>query len=167
MTNLCLFINVLWPFSPFKPPFSVAKAALESQMSVRPLVSHKNPSPSQNRFYWTLCSSTIKPINHWAYQLSILSIIEPIDNPTYWHSSLLTFKPIDKQAYWQLSLSTIKTIDNQAYQQLSLLTIEPIDNRAYQQYWQSSLLTIEPINHQPSGLLLQVLSLSACLFWDT
>ena len=49
----------------------------------------------------------------------------------------------------------------------SLLTIEPIDHWAY---WPSSRLTIKPINHQAhwpsslstSGLLLRLLSLSAC-----
>ena len=68
----------------------------------------------------------------------------------------------------ELLLSTIEPIDHRAYQPSNLLTIEPIN---HQTYWPSSLLTIKPINHWAhwplslltSGLLSQLLSLSACL----
>ena len=39
--------------------------------------------------------STIKPIDHWAYQPLSLMSIEPIDHRAYWPSSLSTIEPID------------------------------------------------------------------------
>ena len=124
--------------------FSVAKATLESQMSVCPSVRNKNPSASQNHSYR-------------AYQPSSLSTIEPINHRAYRPSSLLTIEHIDHRA-----------IDYRAYQPLILLTIESID---HQVYWPSSLSTIEPINrlaYQPLSLptlvlLSRLLSLLACL----
>ena len=60
--------------------FSVVKATLQSQMSIRLSVSQsqKNPKPLR-----------IAPINHRAYWPSSLSIIKPIN---LW-SSFATFKP--------------------------------------------------------------------------
>ena len=122
-----------------KTYFSVAKATLESPMSVHPSVCmsvcHRNPSASQNCSYQPLSLSTIEPIDHWAYQ----------------PSSLSTIKPINHQAYRPSSLSTIEPINHQAYQPSSLLTIEPINHQAYQ-----------PLSLSTSGLLLRLLSLSAC-----
>ena len=53
--------------------FSVAKATLESQMSVSPSISLS--SIAQNAY--------IEPIDHRAYQPSSLSTIEPIDHQAY------------------------------------------------------------------------------------
>ena len=111
----------------FHHSFSVAKMTLESQMSVRWFVC-----PS-------VCLSTIKLIDHQAYQPSSLSTIKPIDHQAYQPSSLSTIKPIDHQAYRPSSLLTIKPIDHQAYRPSSLSTIKPIYHRAYQP---SSLSTI-------------------------
>ena len=57
---------------------SVAKATLQSQMSVRPSVCHRNPLASQNRSYQPSSLSTIVPINHQSYQpLSLSTICDP------------------------------------------------------------------------------------------
>ena len=69
---------------------------------------------------------------------------------------------IGLQAIWPLSLLTIRPINHQAYQSSSLSTKEPIYYQAYQSL---SLSNIEPIfywAYQPTGLLSQLLSLSAC-----
>ena len=73
--------------------FSVAKATLESHMSVWA--------------YWSLSLLTIKPIDHWSYCSSSSSTIEPIDHRAYQPLSLSTIIPIDHQAY----PSTIKPIN--------------------------------------------------------
>ena len=64
--------------------FSVAKATLQSQMSVR-LSVWLSPKP--------LSLSEL-----------LLSTIEPICHQAYWPSSPLTIKPIDHQAHWPSSL---------------------------------------------------------------
>ena len=64
--------------------FSVAKATLQSQMSVCLSVT-ETPQPLR-----------IAPIDHRAYQLST---IQPIDHQAYQPSSLPTIKPINHQAY--------------------------------------------------------------------
>ena len=92
--------------------FSVAKATLQSQMSVRPSVSHRNPSASQNCSCRPLSLSTIEPIDHWAYQpLSLLTIepIKSINHHAYWPSSLsyVSSNPINHQAHWPWSLLTL------------------------------------------------------------
>ena len=102
--------------------FSVAKATLESQMSVR---------PSVRLSVSLLPIAKIVPISHHTHQ-------------AYHPSNLSTIKPINHQTYWPLNLLTIKPNDNQTYRQSHLTTIEPIDNRAYQQL---SLSTIESIGH--------------------
>ena len=71
--------------------FSVTKATLESQMSIRQSVRQSQ-----------------KPLG---LSESLLSTIEPINHQAYWPSSLLTIEPIDYWAYWPSSLSTIKPID--------------------------------------------------------
>ena len=60
-------------------------------LSVSPLVSHKNPSASQNCSYWASCSMTIVPIDHQAY----------------WQLSQLTIELIDHWAYLPLLPNTI------------------------------------------------------------
>ena len=72
-------------------PFSVAKATLESQMSICLSVCmsvHQSQKPHS--------LSELLPLT-----------IEPIDNTAYRPSSLLTIKPIDHIAYWPPSLTTI------------------------------------------------------------
>ena len=49
--------------------------------------------------------STIKPIDHRAYQPLSLMSIEPIDHRAYWPSILLTIKPMDHWVYRSSSLS--------------------------------------------------------------
>ena len=93
--------------------FSVAKATLQSQLSVCP---SEIKTPQFLR---------IAPFDHWAYQ--------PL--------SQLTIEPIDHQFYRSLS-----------HQPSSLLTIKPTDHWANQ-----------PSSISTSGLLLQLLSLLACL----
>ena len=100
-------------------------------------VCHRNPSASQKSSYRPSSLSTIEPIDHWAYHPSSLSTIKPIDHQAYWPSSLSTIEPIDQWAHWPLSPSTIKPLNHQAHRPLSLLT---------------------------AGLLLRLLSLSACFF---
>ena len=79
-----------------KVPFSVAKATLESQMSVCLSVC-----PLQKPLSLTeSLLSSIKPINHQAYRPSCLLTIkpiniEPINHQAHQPSSLLTIKPID------------------------------------------------------------------------
>ena len=75
--------------------FSVAKATLQSQMSVRLSVrlSQKPLSLSE------LLLSTIEPIDHQAYQPSSLLTIKPIDHQAYQPSSLSTIEPINHRAY--------------------------------------------------------------------
>ena len=79
--------------------FSVAKATLQSQMSVCLSVCHQNPSASQNCSYQPSSLSTIEPFDHQAYQPSSLSTIEPINHQAYQPSSLSTIEPIIHWAY--------------------------------------------------------------------
>ena len=69
--------------------FSVAKATLESQISVCLSAIAKNDwiEPIEHRVYWAYWPSsllTIEPIDHWAYRPLSLSTIEPIDHWAYW-----------------------------------------------------------------------------------
>ena len=66
---ISVFLNLFY--------FSVAKATLESQMSVCQSVRNKNPSASQNWSYWLLSLSTIKSIDYLAYWPLYLSAIWP------------------------------------------------------------------------------------------
>ena len=91
-------------FKPVAHCFSVAKATLESQMSV----CDRNPSASQNCSY-----------RHRAYQPLSLSTIEPIDHQAYRPSSLSTIKRINQQANHPSSLLTIEPIDHWAFQLVS------------------------------------------------
>ena len=95
--------------------FSVAKATLQSQMSVRLSVClsvTEIPQPLR-----------IALIDHRAYQPSSLSTIEPFYHQAYRPSSLSTIKPIDHQAYQPSSPLTIKPINLSS----SLMTFKPFD----------------------------------------
>ena len=82
--------------------FSVAKATLDSRMSVYLSVCPsvrlsvtETPQPLRiapigHQAYQPLSLSTNKPINQWAYQPSGLSTIKPINHQAYWPSSLST-----------------------------------------------------------------------------
>ena len=71
---------------PIYSRFSVAKATLESQMSVC-LSVHQSVSPSVTKTPQTL---RIAPIDHRAYRSSSLLAIEPIGHQAYQPSSLST-----------------------------------------------------------------------------
>ena len=145
--------------------FSVAKATLQSQMSVCLSVRLKSkPLSLSELLLLTIESMDHQTIDHRAFR-------------QYWPLSLLTIKPNDHRAYRPLSLSTIELIDHWAYRPLSLLIIRPIDHRAY---WPSSLSTIKPIDHQaynfwssfttfkPFGLLssLELIFPALWIFWS-
>ena len=116
--------------------FSVAKATLESQMSVCPSICPSVRLSQKPLSLSELLQSTIKPI-------------EPIDHQAYRPSNLSTIKSIDHRIYRPSNLSTIEPIDHQAYQPPSLSTIKSINHQAY---WPSSLLTIKPLTIKPIDL---------------
>ena len=96
--------------------FSVAKATLESQMSVclsiRPSVHLSVTETPQHLRIAPSSLLTIKPIDYQAYQPSSLTTvkpvksIKPINHQAFWPLSLLTIKPINHWANWPSSLST-------------------------------------------------------------
>ena len=81
------FSDLKWPcqehLSSYIVFFSVVKATLESQMSVRLSIC-----PSVRLLQKPLSLSELFP-----------SAIEPIDSQAYWPSSLLTIKPINHRVY--------------------------------------------------------------------
>ena len=89
--------------------FSVAKATLESQMSVCPSVC-LSVSPSE-----------IKTPLIANVRLSVCPSVTKTPQP-------LRIAPIDHKAYQPSSLLTIKPINHRAYQPLSLLAIKPINH---------------------------------------
>ena len=77
----------------------------------------------------------------------LLSTIKSNDYWAYQPLSISTIEPIDHWAYWPLSLSTIANINHGAYRPLSMYI---------------NLQVCSPLSLSTSGLLLRLLSLSAC-----
>ena len=113
--------------------FSVAKATLQSQMSVIGLsvclsvtnIIHQAYQPSQ---LWATLLSAIMPISHYAYCQSCLLTYIPIGHYTYWPSCISIIKPINHHAYEPSCLWTIMTMNHNAYWLSCLSAIMLINN---------------------------------------
>ena len=97
------------------------------------------------------CSTSIMPISHHTHRLTCPSANMPIDQHAHLPTCPLANMPISQHAHQPTCLSANMPIGHHAHQPSYQSAIMPINNHAYHQ----------------SGLLSQLLSLSACSNFDS